>query len=619
MVKMLEIVKKDLKEYYRESMTFKIVLLSPILIIVVFGLIFSGGVPQTINLPVKIAVCSMDSNLPSGFIESLKQEKWVQVEDIKGYDNCDETVKQNIAAGIYKGGITVPEGFTASVISGNKSYLNVYVDNSLVGVESIIRGYLWKALKEYSQSFSQDPIASIKKEFFSASLRLKSISDSISLSQQIKDFKSNADTINSGMQSFDTQSYKKQIDSTSSNLNDAKGQIDLIYSDMKKFRTNIKSYIAELNSTRAELVKYDSETVQAKNALESLYNVTCTSKVPLFPDVMEACDQVSSSIAQLDQAHHDIQSKIAKIDSMMNELQQAYVELGNREASLTIMKADIESSQTSLSGVSGNMTFLDALKSKTKNFNEQIYSYSDDVKKNETAMKSELGNFSDSINEMLMGASVIPLNPIEVESKNTFDNMSFLDFIMPSLITLLAMFSALFLSCTTIIYERTSGTLTRNLLTPLSLSNFILGKVTSIVLVGFAELSTILLIGFFAFHIFIPLMIPQLIVCVIVSLFAFSAIGMFIGICSDSGITAVLISITFMIILLFISGITVPNELLPQEVVTVGGFLPLAKMFSLMKGLFVYNFVDLGALAYLAAVSVGGLLTCIFSIKKQIG
>jgi hypothetical protein len=63
----------------------------------------------------------------------------------------------------------------------------------------------------------------------------------------------------------------------------------------------------------------------------------------------------------------------------------------------------------------------------------------------------------------------------------------------------------------------------------------------------------------------------------------------------------------------------VPNELLPQDVVTVGGFLPLAKVFSLVKGLFVYNSVDLGALAYLVAVSVGGLLTCIFSIKKQIG
>jgi len=617
-MKVVEVIKKDLKEYYRESMTFKIVLFSPIMIIAVFGLIFSGGVPSTINLPVKIAICSMDS-LPKGFIQAIRQEKWVQVEELEGYKNCDEVIKNNISIGNYKGGIAVPEDFVASVISGNKSYLHVYVDNSLVGVEGIIRGYLWRVLQEYSQNFKEDPMTAIKSEFFNVSLRLKNIKDSISLSQPIKDFKSNAEDISASIEDIDTQAYNNDIRATNSKLDNAKTQIDSTYNEIESFRKNIQVYTNELKGVKTDLINYDNKTVETKNVLEILYNGTCIVSVPQFPDTMEACDQINSTIQELNQVHQDLQQKIQKIDTMVHDLEQADANLRDRENTLIAMKRDVEDSQRTLGNVGNNLTYLDTMKNKTRSFSNQIDSYSDSVGKEEAKMKSELGNFSDNINEILIGMSVLPLNPIQIETRDIFSGLSFLDFIIPSLITLLAMFSSLFLSCTTIIAERNSGTLTRNLLTPISLSNFICGKILSIILVGLAQLSAILLIGFFAFHIFIPNLIPQLILCIILSLFSFSVIGMFIGIWSDSGITAVLISITLMIVLLFISGITIPNELLPEDVVNVGKLLPLSNIFSLLKSLFVYKFIDIGAVLYLLITSAAGITACIISIKKQVG
>ena len=130
MQRVLEIIRKDLKEYYRESMTFKLVILSPILIIAIFGLIFSEGVPSTINLPVSIAICSMDESLPSGFVQSLQGEKWVQVEEITG--DCERAVPGNITNGRFKGGVVIAPDFMENVVSGNESYMDIYVDNSLV-------------------------------------------------------------------------------------------------------------------------------------------------------------------------------------------------------------------------------------------------------------------------------------------------------------------------------------------------------------------------------------------------------------------------------------------------------------------------------------------------------
>jgi ABC-2 type transport system permease protein len=618
MIRLIEIVKKDLKEYYRESTTFKIVLFSPLIIITVFGLIFSSGVPSTINLPMKIAVCSMEENLPEGFIKNLKEEKWVQVEEIEEYKDCDKAVKDSVSAGLYKGGISIPEGFTANVINGNRSNLNIYIDNSLIGVEGILRGYLWRVIQKYSENFKEDPMTNLKNEFFNLSLQLKEIENSLSFSQPIKNFESDAEELNTNLQNIDTEEYNKNIETTNTKLENAKIQIDSTYNEIENFRKDIQLYIKELEDVKTDLINYDEMILETKNALETLYNNTCDTGFPLFPDVAEVCDQIYSSIQELEQIHQELQQRVQSIDKMINDLKQADNDLKEKQIMLLQMKKDLEDSQKSLEYASDDITYLDNMKVQTKDFFEQIDSYSENVKEEETKMKNEINTFNNNINELLIGASILPLNPIEIDVRNTFESMSFLDLVIPSLIALLAMFTPLFLASTTIISEKNSGTLKRNLLTPTSLSTFICGKIVSIILVGLAELIAILLIGVLAFNIYVPSFIPQLIAFIMLSLLSFSVIGMFIGIWSDSGMTAVLIAITLMIVLLFISGVLIPNELLPENVVIVGKYLPLSNIFSLLKSLFVYKITDWGALLYLLIISTLGTIACIISIKKQI-
>jgi ABC-type uncharacterized transport system permease subunit len=93
---------------------------------------------------------------------------------------------------------------------------------------------------------------------------------------------------------------------------------------------------------------------------------------------------------------------------------------------------------------------------------------------------------------------------------------------------------------------------------------------------------------------------------------------MFVGLWSDSGITAVLISVTFLIIMLFISGMVIPNELLPRNVVNIASYFPVSNIMSLIKGMLVYNRIEYFAIAYLSLLSIAGLLACILSIKAQV-
>ena len=615
MQRIFEIIRKDLKEYYRESMTFKLVILSPILIIAIFGLIFSEGVPSTINLPVSIAICSMDEGLPSGFVQSLQGEKWVQVEEISG--DCERSVPGNITNGRFKGGVVIAPDFMENVVSGNESYMDIYVDNSLVGVDSIIRGYLWKVLQEYSGTFVDDPLSVMKSEFYEASASMRSIGDSLSLSDPIEGLKSNVDDITSGLLGFDTDSYIKQVQEMKQQLASASSQVDGTQAEIHDARTNIADYREQIIVVRADLVEYDSQVVDARDALAGIYAISCDTGVPLFPDMAEACDDVENAIAELNAAHNDLQARINDIDEMNEELGETDAALAEKEQSLLETKNQINAAQSDLSEMEGGLNQLDEIRNDTEEFSSSIDTYQSDAMGEEAGARTKLYNFSDSINSLLLGMTTLPLSPVEVSVKNVFEDFSFLDFIIPSLITFLIMFSSLFLSSTTIIAERKSGTLTRNLLTPTSLASFMTGKIMSVIIVGVAEIGALLLIGNLAFGVALPGLLPQLAICIVLSMLAFVCIGMFIGIWSDSGTTAVMISITLMVMLLFVSGILVPNELLPMDVVNLGSALPLSNVLSSIKSLFVYNTLDVEAITYLAVLGIAGMVACILSIRRK--
>ena len=457
----------------------------------------------------------------------------------------------------------------------------------------------------------------MKSEFYEASASMKSIGDSLSLSEPIEGLKSNVDDITSGLLGFDTDSYIGQVQEMKQQLATASAQVDGTQAEIHDARTNIAEYRSQIAVVRADLVDYDNEVVDARDALAGIYEISCNTGVPLFPDMAEACSDVEDAITELDAAHNDLQNRINDLDNMNAELAETDASLAEKEQSLQDTKNQINAAQSDLSEMEGGLNQLDDIRDNTEEFSSSIDTYQSDAMDEEAGAKTKLYNFSDSINSLLLGMTTLPLSPVEVSVKNVFEDFSFLDFIMPSLITFLIMFSSLFLSSTTIIAERKSGTLTRNLLTPTSLASFMTGKIMSVIIVGAAEIGALLLIGNLVFGVALPSLLPQLAVCIILSMLAFVCIGMFIGIWSDSGTTAVMISITLMVMLLFVSGILVPNELLPVEVVNLGNMLPLSNVLSSIKSLFVYNIVDIDAIAYLAVLGIAGMVACIISIRRK--
>ena len=293
-------------------------------------------------------------------------------------------------------------------------------------------------------------------------------------------------------------------------------------------------------------------------------------------------------------------------------------DLGYKQTELREMKEYVDSSEQKLGGMGDSMDDIVQMQQDSQQFADSFNTFEKDFSERQQGMTATLDSLSSNMEAAALKMSLMGMNPIDIDIVDTFEGRSFLDFMMPTLLTFLTMFIPIFLASTTIIAEKNSGTLRRNLLTPLPLPVLIGGKMLSIILVGMIEIMAIMAIGVVFYGITMSSLYAGFLLSILLSLFSFTVMGMFIGLWSDSGITAVLVSVTFLIIMLFISGMVVPNELLPRNIVDIGSYFPVSNVMSLTKGMLVYERIEYPAISYLSFLSVAGLLACILSIKSKV-
>lgn len=621
-MKIFQLIKKDFKEFYRESTTFKIVTLSPILIIFILGIVFSKGMPETINLPMKIGICSDGADIPNDLVGTLKAENWVDIEEVETDNSCEPVIKESVMNGNLKGGIVIPEGFLLNFEEGESSTVRIFVDNSLVGIDGIIRGYFWRVIQKYSEGFKDDPSGSIQSDLSNSREDLSEIRNSIKFSSGMSEINANVQKLNEDVQSIDVTSQKSDISSSRSQLQTISNQIDSTITEIQETRNDIQNYKTTLHEIRQDLVDYDQQIIDTKDTLETVYSAFCGSIDPMAPPPPpgeeDTCGDIEQAIDDLDDTHNDLQAKIALVDSTIADLEETDKDLAQKQSDLQKMKGDVDSSETKLVQMSASIDDMIQMQQDSQGFAEDFAEFEKEYSERQNEMSMALGSFDSNLAEAALKMSLSGINPIDIDMVDTFEGRTFLDFMMPILISFLAMFIPTFLASTTIIAEKSSGTLTRNMLTPISLATIIGGKMLSIIFVGFIEIMVVMIIGIAFYGITMSSLYVGFLLSVFLSLFAFTVIGMFIGLWSDSGITAVLISVTFLIVMMFISGMVVPNELLPRNVVTIGTYFPVSNVISLVKGMLVYNRIEYFAISYLSLLSVAGLLLCILSIKTKV-
>jgi ABC-2 type transport system permease protein len=185
-------------------------------------------------------------------------------------------------------------------------------------------------------------------------------------------------------------------------------------------------------------------------------------------------------------------------------------------------------------------------------------------------------------------------------------------FIVPGIVGILLTITMTLITSTAIVRERERGTLEQLIVTPIGKTSLMLGKLVPFVLVGYVQMSVVLLLGVLVFDVPVRGNVLLLYAIALVFIVASLGVGLLISTFARSQAQAMQLSFFFMLPNILLSGYIFPRAAMPEPAQWVGLALPLTYFLDVLRGVLLKGvglrdlLPQLGALAALGAVLLAG-------------
>jgi ABC-2 type transport system permease protein len=159
-------------------------------------------------------------------------------------------------------------------------------------------------------------------------------------------------------------------------------------------------------------------------------------------------------------------------------------------------------------------------------------------------------------------------------------------YIVPGVAGLILTLTLSAITSMSIVRERERGTLEQLIVTPVTRAGLMLGKVLPFVIVGYVQLTVILLLGRFVFD--VPLRGSLLLLYASTAPFIMAslALGLFISTAVKTQIQAMQLSFLVILPSVLLSGFMFPREAMPVAAQWIGGAIPLTYFLRILRGIF---------------------------------
>ncbi len=193
---------------------------------------------------------------------------------------------------------------------------------------------------------------------------------------------------------------------------------------------------------------------------------------------------------------------------------------------------------------------------------------------------------------------VIPEDPFIMDIEVLFNpDEKEIWFFLPGVIGVLIMQVALILTGITIVREREKHTLEQLLVTPMSKTDFVIGKLLPYVIIALIDFYMILGVGWGFFDLPQPSSHLLLFALAVLFVAVMIALGLLISLVSQTQQQAMFIAIFIIVPSMLLSGFIFPLEAIPQSVRVLSYLLPFTYFVEIIRGLLIKHtlFVDLAA------------------------
>jgi len=194
-------------------------------------------------------------------------------------------------------------------------------------------------------------------------------------------------------------------------------------------------------------------------------------------------------------------------------------------------------------------------------------------------------------------------------------------YIVPGLVGVILTITMVLITAMAIVRERERGTLEQLIVTPITRTELMLGKITPYIGVGLVQMTLVLLLGRFVFDVPLTGDIVQLYAISLLFIVASLAFGLFISTLVRNQQQAMQMSFFFVLPNILLSGFMFPRPAMPLLFQWIGLLLPLTHFLTVLRGILLKG-VGLEALwretAVLAAFSLGLITLAVRRFHKTL-
>ena len=157
-------------------------------------------------------------------------------------------------------------------------------------------------------------------------------------------------------------------------------------------------------------------------------------------------------------------------------------------------------------------------------------------------------------------------------------------YIVPGIIGVLLTMTMVSITGAAIVRERERGTLEQLVVTPTGKTSLMLGKTIPFAVVGYLQVTVILLLGKLLFDIPVRGSLPLLYLLIAPFIIASLGMGLFISAVTKTQIQAMQLSFFFIMPNILLSGFMFPRAAMPEPAQWIGAALPLTYFLTVMRG-----------------------------------
>jgi ABC-2 type transport system permease protein len=157
-------------------------------------------------------------------------------------------------------------------------------------------------------------------------------------------------------------------------------------------------------------------------------------------------------------------------------------------------------------------------------------------------------------------------------------------YIVPGLIGVLLSLTMILVTSLAVTRERERGTLEQLIVTPIDKTSMMLGKIVPFVLVGYVQMTIVLILGSLLFHVPIRGSLVTLYVLTLLFVFANLGLGLFVSTVARTQAQAMQLSFMLLLPNILLSGFMFPREAMPKVMQVASSVLPLTYYLRILRG-----------------------------------